>query len=239
ARLAQKDVVGLEIAVDELARVGFVEPDGDLAQHAHDALRWHHALALERGAQLLSVEKLHHQAEAPVVGRLKVDDLHDVLVRQQLAHLELTLEALDGHRIAHDVRVQHLDGAVAPLDHVEGFVHAPHAPVGHYPPDLVAPEQHLPDPGVLGVAGDRDLGGAHQLLAVRRTDPGIGRVQAPANRTGLHSVHSPRHRGVPRLKHTTISGAAVTVGGFRLCGVEARRLGVDDPVAHRALPEIF
>src|SRR5690606_343208 len=158
---------------------------------------------------------------------------------QQLAHLELTLEALDGHRIAHDVRVQHLDGAVAPLDHVEGFVHAPHAPVGHYPPDLVAPEQHLPDPGVLGVAGDRDLGGAHQLLSVRRTEPGIGRVQAPANRTGLHSVHSPRHRSVPRLKHTTISGAAVTVGGFRLCGVEARRLGVDDPVAHRALPEIF
>jgi hypothetical protein len=38
ARLAQKQIVGLEVPVHELSRVGVVERERHLAQHAHDAL---------------------------------------------------------------------------------------------------------------------------------------------------------------------------------------------------------
>ena len=47
ARAAEEQVVGLQIAVNELARVRFVEADGHLREHAHDALGRERLLALQ------------------------------------------------------------------------------------------------------------------------------------------------------------------------------------------------
>ena len=122
--------------------------DRHLAEHPHGAPGRDRLLAFERGAQLFAVEKLHGQRERAVVGRLEVEHLHDVIVGQQLADLELALETLHRDLIVGYVGVQHLERDVAPLLHVERLVHAPHAAVG---------DHELTDAGVLVVGQDRDL----------------------------------------------------------------------------------
>ena len=67
--------------MDELARVGALQANGRLAQQPHHAPRQDRTFALQRGAQLFAVEVFHDQRKRAVVGGLKVEHLHDVIVR--------------------------------------------------------------------------------------------------------------------------------------------------------------
>jgi hypothetical protein len=74
--------------------VGGIERQGDLAEQSDQALRRQVAFPLERGAQLLPVEELHDERVAAVLGRPKIQDIHDVDGCKLRAHLKLAFEAL-------------------------------------------------------------------------------------------------------------------------------------------------
>ena len=59
SRSAQEQVVWLDVTMNEVSRVGFVEPDGDLRQHANESRRSEDPVAPEHATQLLAVEELH------------------------------------------------------------------------------------------------------------------------------------------------------------------------------------
>jgi hypothetical protein len=185
--LAQEQVVRLEIAVDELAGVRAFQTNSGLAEQAHHAPRQDGAFALERGAQLLAVQVFHDQPERAVVGGLEVEHLHDVIVGQELADLELALEALDRDLITGHVGVKNLERHVAAHLHVERLVHTAHAAVGHHAAHLIAIAHELADARVLVVGQDRDLCGAAQLGAVNRTKARVVGVKPAAQRACLHA----------------------------------------------------
>ncbi len=172
----------------ELTAVRLVEPDGGLAQHAHDALGHEALLALEHHPELLAVEKLHDEGVGLVVGLLEVAHVDDVIVRQELRHLELALEALDGDVVARHVGVQHLDGDPLLVLHVERFVHAAHPSVGDDTTNLVAHAEKLSDARVLVATRDRNVRRTHERDAVDRTETGVVRVQPTARRATLQLV---------------------------------------------------
>jgi hypothetical protein len=110
-----------------------------------------------------------------------------VIVGQELAHLELALEALDRDLVSRDFRMQHFERHVAAHLHVESFVHTPHTAVGHHATHLVAIAQELSNTRILIVGQDRNLRGAAQLGAVNRTEAGIVGVEPATQGACFHA----------------------------------------------------
>ena len=193
-RTAEEDVVRLQVAVHELARVRLVQTERHLREHAHESRRSHSLFALEREAELFAVEVLHDQE--PDIGllvALEIGDAHDVVVRQVRADLVLALEPRERDLVTRDVVVQHLHGDPRIGLLVDPLVHAPHAAIGDHAADLVATSESRSDPLVL-VRGDWHHARRDERCTLDRTESGVVRIRPLARRATLHGV-CPRTRG--------------------------------------------
>ena len=192
AGAAEEEIVRLEVAVDEPARVRFVETDRDLRDHANQSLGGKNLLALEDVAQLLAVEKLHH--EDPRLRHhvvLEAEDLDDVLVGERSVDLVLAPEALQRDVVLRDVLVEHLHGDSGIALLVDPLVDAAHAAVSDDPPQLVTPAEASADAHIVGRRGRRRHARGGEGGSIRRAKPCVVREDALARRAALHEDTSP------------------------------------------------
>ena len=192
-RPAEEQVVGLEVAVHELAAVRLVEADGGLREHAHEARGLHRLLALQDEAELLAVEELHHeQPDARRLVALEVHDLHDVVVRQLTRDLVLALEALERDLVLRYLVVEDLHGDARLRLLVDALVDASHAAVGDDAAELVAVAQARAEARILFGVRDGHHAGVLQRASVRRAEARVVRKRAHALGTALHGVRTRR-----------------------------------------------
>ena len=114
---------------------------------------------LQRIAQILPPEELHHHVGAPVRQLIEVQHVHDVRVSQLGGHLGLPAETGKDFPVTGRVGVEqlHREGLLG-QPHVAGFIHRPHAAGSDLPLNAVGIAEHLTDDAV-----GRRLG-AHCLL---------------------------------------------------------------------------
>ena len=95
AFLVQQQVAGLDVAVDDVAFVGILEPAGGL-QDVLDGLRHRQrSLLLDQGRQVLALHVFHDQVmDAPMLAG--VVGLHDVGMIEFRGGFHLAVETLDG-----------------------------------------------------------------------------------------------------------------------------------------------
>src|SRR5690606_16079571 len=124
------NVVGLEIAVNQVARVCLIKTNGNLADHPHDTRRGNHLFAIERLTKFFAKEKFHDQRVGTVWELAEVDHLNNMVVGQLLTYLKLSLEALHLDWIASNILMKDFDSHVPAFDHVESFIDATHSAVG-------------------------------------------------------------------------------------------------------------
>ena len=77
---AEKDVLGLEVAVDDARAVRLFERAADLDQDRERALDRHRAFRAHRLVEVLALEVLHHDVERAVLELAVEEHLHRVRV---------------------------------------------------------------------------------------------------------------------------------------------------------------
>ena len=125
-----QNVVGLDVAMDQLFLVGPVQSLSDLGDQPDRIPLGHLAFALDLAAQRFAVDKLHHQ----VGGRARItvfEGLDDVGVVELLGRLVLLLEAFQENLVARHVGGDNLDGDDLPGKAMSALVDRPHAPLGN------------------------------------------------------------------------------------------------------------
>ena len=123
--LVQQDVLGLDVAMDDVVAVRVVERVGHLAHDSHRLLDRQGAVGLH---SLPQREPLHHRhhVEQEAVGFSRVVQGKDVRVRQSRREPDLTHEALASEGFG-EVGLEHLDGHRAVVLEVVREVHGGHA----------------------------------------------------------------------------------------------------------------
>jgi hypothetical protein len=216
AVVADHDVVGLEVAVDEADGVGGGEAVAGLGEHAED-LGAGPRLLVEPAAQRDAGDELHRDVDLAVGGGADVVDADDVGVREAGEGLGLAQQAALALGVAGAV-AQDLDRDLAIEGLVEGGVDDAHAAAAELAQDGVAA-----DAGLFGVVvlGDlRDHRGADQRrvgdLVPRELPRGV-----PPGQERLFEVPGrlARHVGasLPHLRSTV--GASGRGAGPRLHGL--------------------
>ena len=108
ALVVQQDVRGLHVAVDEVLRVEGVEPLAGLAAHPDGERQVDRAVALDHlGERAATDEPLGQIGDALLLAR--VEDRHDVVVRDGLGDARLALEALAEDGVAGEVGLDELE----------------------------------------------------------------------------------------------------------------------------------
>lgn len=136
--LAEEDVLGLEIAVDDAATVGFFEASTHLDRDA-DREAWGDATvdreAVAKGAAL---EQLHREIEAAALGLAEVENGDGVWVLEPARGADLPEETLHRGLVAVGPVVHDLDGDVAVHRVLARHVDRPHATFAEQSSDRVA-----------------------------------------------------------------------------------------------------
>ena len=114
--LEQEDVVGFDVAVDDVELVRAGERGRHLHRDVHRA-RLGHRAPRDHVGEADAVEELHHQVDVPVVGLPVVGDVDDVLVIDPVGGLGLTQEAPAVGLLERELLAEELDRHVAP-DHL-------------------------------------------------------------------------------------------------------------------------
>ena len=107
ARLAEEDVVGLEIAVDQAHGVGRGEGVEDVEEHGADGLEGQR-LAGHAGLERLALEQLHHQVEVALGRAPRVGDADDAGVTYRCGSPGLGEEARGQAVLQAEARVEQL-----------------------------------------------------------------------------------------------------------------------------------
>ncbi len=129
-RAGDQHVRGLDVAVDEPARVGGVERPADLGQDLGGALGGHGALALDHRAQVRALDVAHRDVELPVLLARLVERDH-VRVLDLRRDLRLVLEPLAERRVGGQVGRDQLQRHLPVQPDLGGAVDDPHpAPPG-------------------------------------------------------------------------------------------------------------
>jgi len=179
--LREEDVLGLEVPVDDAVLVRGAQARGGLGRDARDPPHWQ-ALPLlaEQVPEIVARQELHDDVDRAVLGRVQVEDLHDVVVADGRGRAGLALEALDLLGLDRGLGKQDLDGHLLLELDVLGLVDGAHPPPAQHRLDPVFPADHLShgllrvreaqadarhgaDEGALGV--DLSTRGAAVLLA--------------------------------------------------------------------------
>jgi hypothetical protein len=169
--VAEQDVLRLEVAVDDAARVDRVQRLGDLAGDAQgtqrgDALR-------EPRLQVAAGEILHRDVGV-LTGETLVEDARHVLVLDRGDQLVLAHEALQEHLVAAQRGIEHLEHQLQPVVRALAQIGLGHAALADHAQHAVTRHQHRV---ILGRQADLarvDLHGAQE----RGVGTGAGAVQA-------------------------------------------------------------
>ena len=122
-----QDVVGLDVAVDDVALVRGPQGLGHLERHGRRRAGGERAALDDTVLQGAPWQILHRDVVSPVLGLAPVEDRDDVRVREGCGALGLTLEALDELLVAGVAAAHHLEGHVPIEDVVVGQVYVGHA----------------------------------------------------------------------------------------------------------------
>ncbi len=146
AGLADHDVRGLDVAVDDAVLVAEVQRLAGVGDDLDGLPGWDRSVAVHDVAQRHAVDVLHHdvgQRAGRRLGLPGVVDRHDRGVVQCRGVLRLASEAQVEAGVAGEVGAQHLDGDVAVQADVAGEVDLGHASEAQNLADLVAIGQLL------------------------------------------------------------------------------------------------
>ncbi|PRQ04694.1 hypothetical protein ENSA5_05430 [Enhygromyxa salina] len=139
-------VLGLEIAVDDAAVVGVLEPGQDLVEDLAGRLGL--PRLAEAGAELLADEQLHDQVLDARLRGPEVGHADAVGVVEARGALGLAIEALADRAVRADVGVEDLDRDVALEGGVPRAVDGAHAPSPEQRVDAVVIVEDLADEGL-------------------------------------------------------------------------------------------
>jgi hypothetical protein len=142
--LDQHDVAGLEIAMDDPLGVRLFEGGEHLRQDSHHPRQRQGEVVADHLRQIPPGEQLHGDVEGPVAILPRIDDLDRVRVVQQRRALGFALEPADQLLVAHEVRVQHLDGHLLAERELLGLVDVAHRAAADEPVDPEVPRDDPP-----------------------------------------------------------------------------------------------
>ncbi|MFO0634431.1 MAG: hypothetical protein U0168_16415 [Nannocystaceae bacterium] len=143
--LHQEAVRGLEVTVDDAARVGSLERADDLQHQLARARPGEAPLATQHHREVLALEVLHREEHRAAGHRPEVDDVDDVLVRDHRCRARLLQEAIDVGLLAAELLLEHLERDLLPQGHVLGQIDRAHATVADHLQHAEAIVQHRPD----------------------------------------------------------------------------------------------
>src|SRR6185503_5385679 len=106
----EENVVGLEVAVDDVRSMGCGKRGEDLRRNERGSLGGEATLRRDRVPERLAVQTLHHEKGGLAMRRLKVEDANDVRVIDGGDRLRLATETHDEIGARADGRMQDLDG---------------------------------------------------------------------------------------------------------------------------------
>jgi hypothetical protein len=136
-----EDVLGLDVAVNDAARVGVVERVADLAGDAGYLGEGERLLTLETSAQGLALDVRHHEEEI-TVGIAGVVQWQDVGMLQTRDELNLPREAVDAD-LGGEGRVEDLDRDLAGVLAVVSQKDRGHAAASYFAQQLVTAREDL------------------------------------------------------------------------------------------------
>ena len=121
----EHDVGGLEIAVHEAGAMDRAERARQSLGDDQRAKERKADVALETIAQRLAVHELHHEERR--IAENEVEEAHDVRVLNRRDRSRLALKSRLEDGVAHELRLEHLDGDAQANGRVLGDEHLPHA----------------------------------------------------------------------------------------------------------------
>ena len=175
----QDDVLGLEVAVDDVLVVRLGERRERLAEHVDDAPERQRSVLVRDAREIAPAQEFHDQVELAVGCVAEVDDPHRVRVVQPARGARLGDEARGGVLFAYEVRVDDLHRDRAPEVRLFGAVDAPHPADADELENQVAARERAPDERIIGARGDLS-----DRESARRTEP--MRVVARAGALGAN-----------------------------------------------------
>ena len=137
--LAEQDVLGLDVAVDDPGPVGIVQRVGHLAHDPECQIHRQGALPVEPIAERFAVDERHH-VEQDAGGRAGIMQRQDMRMLQVGGGLDLAQETFRADR-GGDLLAQHLDGDLAIVLQIVGQVDGGHATRAELALDAVAVAQ--------------------------------------------------------------------------------------------------
>ena len=166
----EEDVVGLEIAMNDLGVVRRAQRRGDLEDDLHAETGREGTARLDRAGERLADELLHDEVRHVAVESSEVGDGDDVRMPHHRRRPRLPQEARGEIGIAREIAPQHLEREEAIERPVAHAVHRAHAPFAEDARDLVAVVDDSPDQRVGGGLPDAGM----ELRAVEGAERGVG-----------------------------------------------------------------
>jgi hypothetical protein len=127
AERLDQDVLGLDVAVDDLRRVRLGERGEHLADDLDGARRRQRSRLPHQPREVDAPQELHHDEQQPVLGAPEVEHAHRVGVVEPGAGAGLGVEARHRGLVAREVRMDHLHREGLAEGGLLGAVHAAHA----------------------------------------------------------------------------------------------------------------
>ena len=136
-----KDVLGLDVSVDDAFFVGGVERGADLASDLDDFGKRQLAHPTEPLVQVFAFEQLHDDKRRAVFVLVKVGDLDDVGVAQSRHSARFVLEALVDFGVGGGFPVQDFDRENSAGSDVTRCIHGAHAASAEHSLDVIGSAQ--------------------------------------------------------------------------------------------------
>ncbi len=184
AQRLDEDVLGLEVAVDDAGRMRVVERGKRLAEQLCDARGRQRPLVAHDLRERAAAQHLHDDVQGAGRGLPEVEDGDRVRVVQAAGGARLVLEALRGHRVRGNLRVEHFDRDLRVEAEVHAAVDAAHCAHADQLEQLVLTDERRADERVALFGLDR----AHVRTAARAMA-----VRVPAR---CRAGRTPFHAGV-------------------------------------------
>ncbi len=151
AHRLEDDVLGLEVAVDDVEVMRFGERRERLSEHVDHAPERERPVLVRHAREVFAAQVLHDEVELAVVGLAEIDDRDRVRVVQSARRARLGDEARDRVLFAREVRVNDLHRDRATERRLLRAIHAAHAADADELEDHEPARQRAPDQRVVAV----------------------------------------------------------------------------------------